>query len=294
MAEADPRDKAVVAALKKAFDAVLKKKGPLPLRGRGGLFPDGPKGDELAKIAIDSRFLTSKQEMKGKGKNRRLVTCAVLTEKGAERVVDAAKPKAVLEALLPAVQALGKHPGPPNAEAFRSEFGRATETCVKAIERAFAKLEGDVLKAVAPPAAPAVDPSMVLTALQRALERVEAPSSPPVVPTASVAQPPPPAAASAPIVPAKVLEDAIVAFVNAWAKEKSVGCQFDVLWKDVKQGFSHLTIGTFQDALRTLHEARRIRLGGWGRTHDELPEPQLALFVSSRVMYYAQPGHSSG
>ena len=44
-------------------------------------------------------------------------------------------------------------------------------------------------------------------------------------------------------------------------KGKTVGCQFDDLWNHLQKRHPDLTIGAFQDALRKLHNAGRIR--GW-------------------------------
>jgi hypothetical protein len=251
------------------------------------LFPGGAKGKELAENAISQGFLTSKEEKVKSGKSTKKVVYGLLTEKGIRRVVDADSPKAALEALLSAMQALSRHPDPPKPEAFRAELTRATETCVNAIKEAFANLQGEVVKALTPPSAAAVDPRPVLNALQHALERVQAPVRP-TVPSATEPSPNPPPFSN------PALEEAIVAFVNSWAKEKTVGCQFDVLWNHLKGRHPELTVGAFQDALRKLHEAGRIRLGGWARMLDDIPQPQLAFFVSSKVMYYAQPSHANG
>jgi hypothetical protein len=280
-------DEAVLAGLRKAFEALPTNK-PLPLIGTGGLY--SPKGKEFAEAAVAQGFLARQEGTVGSGKKAKKVVYGFLTEEGIRRVLDAASPKAALEALLPAVQAIGKQPASPNPEAFRAEVSRATEACVSAIKDAFAKLEGDVLKAVVPPPAPAADPGTVLHALRQALERVEAPAIPAVVaaPVTINPAPPPPAVAT------HALEEAILAFVNRWAKEKTVGCQFDVMWKHLKEEHPALTIGAFQDALRTLYDAGRIRLSGWSRMLDDMPQPQLALFVSSKVMYHAHPAHPNG
>jgi hypothetical protein len=276
---------AVLAGLRKAVEALPAMK---PLTGAGGVFPRGPKGEELARLAVEEGFLASKEETIKGGKKPKTVVYGVLTEKGIRRVVDADSPKATLEALLPVVRAIGKQPDAPNAEAFRGELMKATEMCVAAIKQAFTKLEGEVVKALAPSAAHTVNPGAVLNALQNALERVEAHSLPVAASTTST-----PSSTSAPPAPsASALDDAISAFVAAWAKEKTVGCQFDVLWNHLKERYPHLTIGEFQDALRKLYDTGRIRLGGWPRMLDDLPQPNLALLVSSKVMYYAQPAHA--
>jgi hypothetical protein len=301
VANAVPTTEDVLTGLRKAIKVLPAS---LPLNDKEGIFPSSAKGKEIAKVAISQGFLTEKEERIKTGNRTKKVIFGIITDKGIKCVVETDSPKAALEALLPAVLALGnqQQPAPPNLNAFRDELTKATATCVNAVKEAFAKVEGqilkalpqpfarlesEVLKALPAPTTHAVDPRPVLTALQHALEKVQAP----VIPTAPSPTEikPPPAVVSTPD-----LDGAIVAFVNGWANEKTVGCQFDVLWDDLKQRHPELTIGAFQDALRKLHEAGRIRLGGWARMLDDIPKPQLAVFVSSKVMYYAQPSQPNG
>jgi hypothetical protein len=275
-------DKAILDGLRKAVQALP---APLPLSGAGGVFPGGVKGKSLATRAIDQGYLTSKKEKVKAGNRSKTVEYALVTEKGVRHVVDADDPKTALEALLPAVQSLGKQPDAPNPQAFRAELAHATETCVNAIKESFARLEGQVLKALPASSAPAVGAGAILHALQSALQRVAAP----VIPAAAATPPAADPAAKHSVAPARGLEEAIVAFVDGWAKEKTVGCQFDVLWNYLQKQHPNLSIGAFQDALRTLHRAGRIGLSGWPRMHDDMPRPELALFISSKVMYYAHP-----
>jgi hypothetical protein len=269
-----PQD-AILAGLKKALESLPNI---LPLTGTGGIF--AAKAADLAKAAVEQGFLESKEMTKGTGKKAKTIAFGLITEKGIDQVLNVDNPKKALEALLPAVQAIGKQAGAPGLESFRSELHKATETCVKAIQAAFGKLESEVLKAVTPSAAPVVDAGMILAALHHAVERVT-PS-------------PRPAAPHSEGIVTSPVEEAIVAFVTAWAKEKTVGCQFDVLWNHLKEQNPKLTNGVFQDSLRRLHETNRIRLSGWPRTHDEMPHPELALFVSSKVMYHANPANPNG
>ncbi len=315
MAKAASPDDAILGGLRKAMEALPD---PLKLTGPGGVFPGGAKGQELADAAIVQGLLT-KETRRGSGRSARAVEYALLTEQGIRRVIEATSPKAALESLLPAVQALGKESQStsPNVDAFRDGLAKAAATCVNAVQDAFAKLqeqmakalaqsmakleeqvkktlpqpfaklESEVLKALPPPPAPAADPRPVLSAIQHALEKLQAQAIPTVRPPVEPKPAPP-------VVAKPDLDGEIVAFVTAWAKEKTVGCQFDVLWDHLKQRHPELTPGTFQDALRKLHDAGRIRLSGWPRMLDDIPKTQLALFISSKVMYYANPAHPNG
>jgi hypothetical protein len=284
MAKLVSLDEAILAGLRKAVRALPAN---LIMYGTKGVFASRGEGPLHAQTAIERGFLIAKKETDKTGKKPKTVEYAIITEKGFQHVADADGPKAVLEALLPAVQVLGKAPNSPDPAAFRSELERATETCVNVIRESFGKLEGAVLKALSPPTAPAANSGMILQALHRALERVKSP-----VPIVTPAAPPPIANPTDQTLAA--LDSEILTFLGNWSKEKSVGCQFDVLWNHLLTRHPQLSTGTFQDALRGLYEANRIRLTGWPRMHDEIPLPQLAFFVSSKVMYYAHPAHTSG
>jgi hypothetical protein len=253
----------------------------LPVIGKDGLFPGGAKGKSLSDQAVAEGFLRVEEEKVKVGARTKKILKGILLEKGIEKVLAIDSPKAALEALVPAVQSLGSRAATPDIEAFRQELGRATKTCLDAVASVFSKLETDVMKTIQPATAqPAVSPAMLSAALHQALERVK----PPAAITAPAVRPPEMAADLGP---------EIVAFVNGWAGEKSVGCTFDVLWDDLKKHHPQISIGAFQDALRKLHDANQIRLGGWARMVDDIPQPQLALFVSSKVMYHAQPANTS-
>jgi len=307
-------DEAILSALQKALAALPAS---LPLNAKDGLFPTSAPAKLLAESAITEGYLT-RREVKGT-KPKKGVEHGVLTEKGIRRVIEASSPKANLEALLPAVQALGNL-SKMSPETLRLELTRAAETGVQAlavelnkasakvtkaisdelarvaasaeqaIKAAFASFSGEAQRALAPSAVSEINSGSVLDALQQALERIKAPVIPDFAPAAGAAEASPPPSLSSPA----ILEGAIVDFVNASVREKTVGCQFDVLWEHLKKQQPNLTIGTFQDALRKVHDSRRLRLGGWNRMQDDIPQPQLALFISSKVMYYVHPAHPIG
>jgi hypothetical protein len=313
---APPDPAAILKGLRKAFG------GPRPLNGDGEepLFPKGAAGNKLARAAEEQGLLSVIEEGTGRKKTKK----GVLTEKGRNHVLAADDPKPILEALLASVKAItGPQLPVENPVAFR-QAENAKTVCVNAIEKAKAdsartveaalakqqeaftrafeqaktdsartveaalakqqeaftkaigQLEQTLSSALASQAPPQiVDARLTLAALEAALVRVKAPATASPVETGQ-SQP-------------SVLQDAIVAFLENWAKEKGAGCQFDVMWKYLKERHLHLTIGTFQDTLRTLSDAGRIRLSGWPRMIDDMPQPQLALYVSSKVMYYAHP-----
>jgi hypothetical protein len=299
-ADAAKLDPALLAGLRKAFASAE----PCPLKGAGErpLFPGGQKGTQLAEAAQRHEFLTVRKIQVPSGRRSKSVEVGELTDKGRRAVLEADSPNALLEALLPTVQALAdRKPDEPDLTALRSECDKATRACVSAIEKAFGalqksvqaageKLEQAVVKAAAAaasrPAAP-VDGAPLLGALRAAIEKSTAalseahngPRNPP---------------SSVPAAPAEELDGAIVAAVDDWVRDHPVGCPFDALWERLRPRRPGLSIGAFHDALRRLADAGRLRLSGWPKMLDDMPAPQLALFVSSKVMYYAHPIRSAG
>src|SRR4051794_36260784 len=110
---AGPDTAAILEGLRKALS------GPRPLLGKDeALFPSGAKGKAVAQAAVDQGFLIGRTEIvqpATKKEKAKEVVLGELTAKGRAHVLEADSPKAVLEALLPAVRAL--EPGltrPPN------------------------------------------------------------------------------------------------------------------------------------------------------------------------------------
>ncbi len=278
-----PDPTSILKGLRKALG------GPRPLTGDGDepLFPKGAPGKKLVEAAIGQGFLSTIEVGAGKKKTAH----GELTEKGRAHVLAADDPKPILESLLSALRIQEKPASSPaNPDAFREAVVKASTDATKSIEQALAKQQEAITKAIqkleltlgaslasyAP--APVQDLRPSLSALEATLQRVTAsPQAPPPLPQVSSGT---------------TIEDAIVHFVERWAKEKSVGCQFDVIWTNLKADKPALSVGQFQDALRSLYENNKIRLGGWAGMQDEIPKPELAFFVSSKVMFYAHPAHA--
>jgi hypothetical protein len=282
-------EEAILDGLKKAYDALPEL---LPLAGTKGIFT--AKQEDLAGQAVrDGLLAERKAALPGKGKKAKEIVYGVLTEAGLRKLIEKDSPRAALERLLPAVQSIAT-PAPTGSPGdLRAELEKATAACVSAVRDAVATMQTAVLGAISAASPPAADPGPVLAALRSALERVETPVlksvlAPVPVPT------PTPAPAAAPSVTRSALELEIVSFVEDWARARTVGPPFDELMKGLRARHPDLTVGAFHDALRRLHDAERVRLGAWPRTLDDLPEPELALFLSSKVMYYAQPAHRHG
>ncbi len=171
MAKKESSEEAILNALRKA---VAELPNSLPIVGKDGLFPGGAKGKELYELAVSSGYLRVSEEKVKSGARSKKVFKGLILEQGIQKVIQTDSPKAALEAMLPALQSLGKRPPPPDIEAFRQELNRATKTCLDAMTSAFSKLEFDVLKTIEPSAVqPAVTPEAIMSAVHQALERVK-------------------------------------------------------------------------------------------------------------------------
>lgn len=69
----------------------------------------------------------------------------------------------------------------------------------------------------------------------------------------------------------------------------SEDCPLPELYRQAKLSSSALTIGSFHDGLREMHESERIYLHPWTGPLYALPEPPLALLVGHEIAYYASP-----
>jgi hypothetical protein len=171
VAKKESSEEAILNALRKA---IAELPNSLPIVGKDGLFPGGAKGKELYEQAVSSGYLRVSEEKVKSGSRSKKVLKGLILEQGIQKVIQTDSPKAALEALLPALQSLGKRPPPPDIEAFRQELNRATKTCLDAMTAAFSKLESDVLKTIEPSLVqPAVTPEAVISAVQQAIERVK-------------------------------------------------------------------------------------------------------------------------
>lgn len=292
--------KVVLACLRKAL------KGPTQLQGddSNSMFPKGAKGKPLVEWAISQGYLhTTKMPVAVAGKKKPVqVEHGVLTETGRKFIFDEENPKPILESLLPAVEKLGKI-DTPKPEAIAQQVQQVSEELDKKVnqifesqksklmselEKKFSKLEEELVKSVgkikedlatnlgsSSTPQTQIDPKPVLDALNEALKRVEAPNiHQSSSPTNESTKP-----------QLEQIEDAIMAQVSTQT-ESSLGIRFDTLWNSLKSRFPKLTRGQFHDALRNLNQIK-IRLSGWSGVIDDMPNPELGFFISSKVMYYA-------
>jgi hypothetical protein len=83
------------------------------------------------------------------------------------------------------------------------------------------------------------------------------------------------------------LDSDLVSFVRSWQHQRGTGCPLPDLYSHVRGRHPALTIGGFHDRLRALHASHVMRLSGMSGSLDDLRDPETALLVSSKVMYYA-------
>ncbi|VTT98994.1 unnamed protein product [Gemmataceae bacterium] len=285
MAKAKPATDPVVAGLRAAVHALPNL---LPLVGSKGKALFTKAEASAAEQAVAAGYLTKREVSPPpvKGKKKPGVVYGLLTEAGARKVALGGGDdgvRAILNDLRDGVTRLGSSPRT-GGDGVAAAIDRAAETCAAALKAAVSDLRAEVLAAVtAGTGANSADPGPVLAALRSALDRVGAEPTVIKVPVVSDAPTGPRDAGLA------NLPDDALAFVAAVARERSVGCDVAELYDHLRTRHPGLSIGAFHDALRQLDAAGRVRLRDWPRMLDEMPRPELALFINHTVMYHVQP-----
>jgi hypothetical protein len=294
-----PDPKEILAGLRKALSGRCLLKGT----DDEAMFPGGAKGAKLIQAAKDLDYLVVETETNRVGRKSVKKEFGVLTGKGREYVLRTDDPKPILESLLTAMARLAAPARSPNPD-IEQKIHQARDSCKKAVEdsaaacqlaiekacaqhtqassKALSQLETSLLSAVVAIRPIPIDAASISSAIEGALQRLNQPNPRTVTsPTRSDSG-----------TDHAELQAEIIAQVDQWHRSKSTGVPFDELWNRLRPRFATLQIGEFHDALRQLFPSR-IRLSGWGRVHDEMPAPELALFISTKVMYYAHPAHAN-
>jgi hypothetical protein len=76
-------------------------------------------------------------------------------------------------------------------------------------------------------------------------------------------------------------------FLKRWHDTAAGDCPLPELFRQVLQTSPTLTLGSFHDGLRRLHEQQQIYLHPWTGPLYDLPEPSVALLVGHEIAYYA-------
>jgi hypothetical protein len=287
-------DVALLDGLRKALA------GPKPLGGKGDCLFPGKKLEKAAQEAVDRGYImTRTKTIPAAGRKKAQdVVVAELTEKGRQFVLDTDSPKAILQALLPSVQSLAaEHTQQRQVDALHAELQKTTQECVKAIEKAFAKMEAAVAKALpAPVTGPSFDAQPLLNALQQTLARVTAPSSagtnvaPPAPPTPPVRppdQPKPPAESTSRITSEQLRQalrqayDHLCLFVEF--RDKLV--EIPRLYHETVRHLPGVSVERFHRELDALSAEWKVELHKLNEVHAA-KERELAIERDDRLYYY--------
>lgn len=254
--------------------------GPLPLQKSGqkpGIFPAGAAGKRLGPEALTRGLIQEcvfpHPTKKGRAKP---VAHYRITAQGQRFVLEHDNPKKVIEELAAAVRQMSGQQDNLQESSLLDEFRELLAEHLQQIQGKVQQVVQDVQARAS--IAERIEQAVQLAeqAAERARQQV-------------VAVPPPPAS-----------EPATPAAANKWIekvepylrgrRERSVAgdCPLGELYRFLHQEHPELTIGHYHDALRQLHEAGRIRLSGWSGPLENLPEPNLAMFIAHKVMYYAR------
>jgi hypothetical protein len=259
---------------KKLAEALLAGSDGQPRKATGGgkspgLFPGGKGGLALLERALTLELVEKCEGPPSTGKRKTAATPFVrVTPKGREWASRQLKPREVLEGLYTAFRKQSEllRPGGAELETIQSQLG--------GLQHSFQQVQQAIASASTRRQQELADLGATLREVLSALERLTADG--PSLPT--------PAHPS--------LDAEAEGFVRRWQQERHTDCPLPELYNHLRKQSPALTIGAFHDLLRDLHHRGRVRLGGWSGPLDRLPEPELALFISSKVMYDASvPSH---
>lgn len=274
---ATPTDADLLAVLTPAVDGRPRRE--LTSGKKPGLFPSGQKGKALSTLARERGFVepcddpTASNAKKARAPK---LTHVRLTPTGRRWVIEELSPRQGLEALRALLEARLASP------AASPELDGLSER-VASLQAEVGRLHAD-LRAASDRRRVEADESTKTLEILAGKVRDAAEETRRLVESAAET-PAPPAGPT----PDDRLGPEAVRFVEEWWRRNGYGCQFDELKAHLDRLAPGVSPGVFHDLLRRLHEEDRIRLGGWGKTLDELPVPELALLISSKVMYHAYP-----
>lgn len=278
-------DERVLAALRPALAGQ-----PLPLQASGkntGIFPSGAAGKALAMEALNRGLVQQRDDpATAAKKNGKAKPHFSITTKGQEFVLEHDSPKGALEAVQIAVRQLSdqlssfdrQSPGDENRildglqELFAQQF-RALHATLQDAAAASRQAAETHLKRID-------SAQQVIQMVEKAIERVSQQQSVPPPPALAVPQP----EATPTSWGAKV-----VSFLRSRRDSGTPGdCPLPELYDFLHRQHPALSIGHFHDTLRQSHNDGRIRLSGWSGPLENLPHPNLAIFIAHKVMYYAR------
>jgi hypothetical protein len=266
-----PDDSKLLEGVEKA----LKAGGPVRLTTSGknpGLFPSGKAGQELARRAIELGYMEECDGPPPDSKKKATKTAAAphgrITPKGREWFLQQTSPRQAVEALLTAFrqQSQTLQADDPDVGVLREQLGNLTHGLDEVRQAVLGVTERRL-----------AERSRILDTLHTITETVQRSLNAEPAPQTSTALPPPPAN----------LEPEVSSFVREWRQRRGADCPLPELYRHLKVCRSGLTIGAFHDLMRSMDHRNLIQLTGWGGSLDRMPDPEFALFISTKVMYYA-------
>lgn len=246
--------------------AAAEPGGPPLFAGKGsaGLFANSAAGRQAAQFCKDQGLLrVVRTETRGKSP----VEFCTITDKGMSFLLDSTNPRGVLEAMLRALDARRAD------QAELLDRARRTQAILEEMQASVAR---------------------VLVHVAKTCED-EAPAEPQTfgklgVPARQEPRPPETSTASDDLCPAPLaaIRAAIMEHLERWRDSGSLDdCPLPELFHRLDKSVRGLSIGSFHDALRELHDQERVFLHPWTGPLYELPEPALALLAGHEIAYYA-------
>lgn len=257
----------------------------LPLQKAGknpGIFPAGATGKKLADEAINRGLVHEGEPVAPAKKGGKPKPQYRITPKGLQFVLDRDSPKEALNALQVALREMtAQLPGKQETTFPLEELRESLNSQYQQFQAALTQAAADSDKRIQERNQKIDRLTGTIQAVEKAVERA---SKQPAIPVPS---PTPP-------------KESPMSGSNAWTKEieqflvtrrenGTVGdCTLPELFTFLRQREPELSIGHYHDALRKLHTEDRIRLSGWSGPLENLPQPNLAMFIAHKVMYYAR------
>lgn len=233
-----------------------------------GLFPPTAAAKPAAKKCLDEGWLGIVRT-DDSGKSPREL--AAVTERGMEYLLSQVSPKTVLEDF---VRVLESRRG--EVAELVSAAGKIADRLdglQSAVSAVLPKVQGVRIPAAEVPALPVTEPSFNGTASHRG--GAEMPAVAVLEPRVKVV--------------VDELAEALLARLGDWSSSAGAAqdCPLPELFRSLTMRDADLTIGTFHDCLRSLHESGRIYLHPWTGPLYAIPDPAYAMLVGHGIAYYA-------
>lgn len=282
-----PTDEEMLSVLTPYLDGrVVRERTQTKTRARPaieGLLPSGAKGDSLASVLKEKGYIEPIADPNPPRRGASIPHVRV-TQAGRNWVLAQLSPKGALEALAGVLKGMTS-PVPSidlsPIEALTAELKRAAES-VQAMVQSAITVQAQQTEAL----------QTMLHKTEEAVARALSEATLPPTPPAATAPPPVAETAPPPATPGEdvqLLKNTISEELTRWYAEKPFGMPLDELYRKLQATMPKLSIGHFHDALREMHKDKQLVLTGWAKMISELPNAELALFISDKVMYYVKP-----